>query len=1166
MGGSDTSRGINFQYACAIEIILECTANPAWNMIQLEGSVDVEDVVVFDQAGQVLVRTQIKQKNDPYQWQPAEIAAVVRAFSNCRDFEETRYQFVYAGSEGATFVREIKPILIKLRVEGAGALYPWEKAKLEKYFAPESVIFLLKAGHRLEFIKHDTRGSLKDKSLLRIRRMCASQVYGHLANDFEEQVYARLFHLVANVTEQTEQYARCLKRTEILEALKGDAVNQRHEQGYGSGTFSAPLYSALPRPPDNFVGRLDILNSLKYAVSAGASWVAVYGLPGVGKTSVVRALVEDKKVQELYSDGILWGALGRNSDPLTVLGTWAVELGMQQEELQAFSTIEARVQAVRREIGMRRMLLIVDDVWELSDALAVGVGGPNCIHLATTRLPVLAQDLSVTQAFKLDEFDESECIDLFTKLAPQVIRDQREQVYELIHLVGGLPLAVSLMGKYLRRQGNHSRRLEAALNRLRDIRERLGIDQLQSSIDRHPSIPLNVPLSLLTAIQISVDVLDKGTRKAFYSLSILPAKPSSFTEGLALAVMSKAADTLDILYDSGLIEIVPSDRYTLHQVISDFGRLHYTNPIAKRRMINFCLEYVEKHQADFDSLDHEVDNIFAAFQHAKDLSLDEVYAHLVNESYRFLETRGLYHLVAPHLQQAFLAARRTGESREQGFALYHMGRTALRLGKPAEAVQHFYRALDIETKCEDIYSCLNTIGNLSAALMELNEIEEAGKWAMHGLSFARKLGDQEIIIGMLNTAGGLAVKQGDNATGEKYFQEALQRVKFLPSYTGLSPLLTNMAVTIAHNSRYQEAEIYLQAALTNAEANHHHEYVLLALIDMISINLDQGKFEVAEGYLQRVLPLTATTPYALHSRPLAMCLLTIARNCKDTDRIREYLSIALTLAKSLNNDTFVIRILSEMGTVLTTQDNFREALTAFEEALVIAVSSSLHEWSIHLLVSLGIVKANQRDYEGAERCFSASLALAKEQGYKDKVFMTLLHLARLAISEDNFDRAQPLFEQSVDQALIDGNIDDALAVLGEVGEVALIYSKPLIAKHYWRRALTLARQQESPQYISVALIRLGNISLQEQRFVEAEEVFRDAAYLAEEKDLIDLAVVALYSLIRSHLSQGRVEDARVVSIHCFRLLEQLDSAEVNNFKQNLLDLLRQNGIELQQFS
>ncbi len=1159
MGGPDTSRGINFQYACAIEIILECVTNPAWDMIQLEGSVDVEDVIVFDCARHVLVRTQIKQKNDPYQWQPAEIASVVQAFSICRDFEETRYQFVYAGSEGTTLVRSIRPILTKLRVEGAEALLSSEEAKLKKHFAPDAIAFLFKVGHRLEFIKHDTRGSLKDRSLMRIRRLCASRVSGHLTDDFEEQVYARLFQLIANTTEQAEQYARCLKRSEILEVLGVGTVKLKHEQEFGFGTLSTPLYLTLPRPLDNFVGRFDILNDLKHAVStnAGSGWVAVYGLPGVGKTSVVRTLVDDNQVRELYSDGILWGALGRDSDPLTVLGVWAVELGMQQEELQALSTIEARAQAVHREIGMRRMLLIVDDVWELSNALAVGVGGPNCIHLATTRLPAVAQDLTVTQVFKLNEFDENECIDLFTRLAPQVIRDHGGQVHELIQLVGRLPLAIALMGKYLRRQGNHSRRLEAAISRLRNIGDRLSIDQLQSSLDRHPSIPLNVPLSLLTAIQISIDALDESSRQALYSLSILPPKPSSFIEPLALAVMEKTADTLDILYDSGLIEVVPPDRYTLHQVISDFGQLHYTDFNAKHRMIDFCLEYVERHHDDFDSLDPEVDNIFVAIQHAKDLGVDELYACFVNASYRFLETRGLYHLIVPHLQQAFLAAQRAGESREQGFALYHLGRTTLRLGKPAEAVQYFYGALDIETKCEDIYSCLNTIGNLSAALMELDKHEEAEKWVTHGLD------DQEIIVGMLNTAGSVAVKRGDDVAGKRYFQEALQRVKALPSYTGLSPLLSNMAMTIAHDGRYQEAEAYLQAALTEAEKNHHYEYIVVSLISMISINLRLERFEVAESYLQRVLPLVKATPHMLSGEPLAECIFAIARNCKNSDRAAEYLRVALSFAQNLNDRHLVIKILSELGMSSAAHGNFEEAQIVLEEALTIAISSGLHEWSMKLLIDLGKVTANQRDYENAEHCFTTCLALAKAQGYKDKVFEILLLLARLAMYRNDFDRARPLFEQSADQALVSGNIDGALAVLDEIAEVALAQGEYFIARQYWRRVLILARQQESPQHISVALVRLGDISLKEQRFVEAEEAFRDAVSLAEENGLSDLAVVALYNLIRLYLSQGRVEDTRCASVHCFKLLEQMDSAEVNQFKQNLENLLGQNRIELE---
>jgi hypothetical protein len=39
---------------------------------------------------------------------------------------------------------------------------------------------------------------------------------------------------------------------------------------------------------------------------------------------------------------------------------------------------------------MKRMLLVVDDAWDVRAALSFKVGGPNCAHLVTTRIPEVA--------------------------------------------------------------------------------------------------------------------------------------------------------------------------------------------------------------------------------------------------------------------------------------------------------------------------------------------------------------------------------------------------------------------------------------------------------------------------------------------------------------------------------------------------------------------------------------------------------------------------------------------------------------------------------------------------------------------------------------------------------------------------------------------------------
>src|SRR5207237_1406151 len=146
-----------------------------------------------------------------------------------------------------------------------------------------------------------------------------------------------------------------------------------------------------------------------------------------------------------------------------------------------------------------------------------------------------------------------------------------EEAKALVLSVGGLPLALTLMGNYLKIQEytDQPRRLHAALNKLHRTKERFKLGQAQAPLESHPSLPEGIPLSLLASIRLSEEVLGKKERRMLRTLSVLPPKPSSFSEAAAQAISGVSIDALDTLTDCSLLESTSPRRYTLHQTISD---------------------------------------------------------------------------------------------------------------------------------------------------------------------------------------------------------------------------------------------------------------------------------------------------------------------------------------------------------------------------------------------------------------------------------------------------------------------------------------------------------------------------------------------------------------------------------------------------------------------
>ncbi len=390
---------------------------------------------------------------------------------------------------------------------------------------------------------------------------------------------------------------------------------------------------------------------------------ALNGISGVGKTALATALVYDEEVLAHFSDGVLWAAVGPKPHILGILSRWGAFLGIANADATNLTSREAWSQAVHSAIGTRHMLLVIDDVWDIEDALALKVGGPHCTYLLTTRLPHIALQFTAEGATRVEELNESDSVTLLGHLALEVIQRERKAIEELVQAVGGLPLALTLMGRYLRLQAysGQPRRIRAAIQSLRDADVRLRLSTPQALLARNPGLPEETPVSLQAVIALSVQRMPEQMRAALYALAVFPAKPDTFSEEAALAVCQTSVDTLDALSDTGLLEGRGPGRYTLHQTIADYARSQMSEQkelktSAYERLAVYFVEYVLAHEYDDDILEEENSNILAALQAALEQHRHADYVKGVHAFVRFLQARGLYDQAEMLLKQAYESA------------------------------------------------------------------------------------------------------------------------------------------------------------------------------------------------------------------------------------------------------------------------------------------------------------------------------------------------------------------------------------------------------------------------------------------------------------------------------------------------------------------------------
>jgi len=682
----------------------------------------------------------------------------------------------------------------------------------------------------------------------------------------------------------------------------GDSVTS--QDGATPAPAWAPIYHGAPAPlaastVAGLIGRDADLRRLAGLLGdeRRLPLVALYGLPGVGKTALATALVRSPAIRTEFPDGALWVGLGQTPDTLSALGGWGAALGMSAADLARHSSVESLGKALRAAIGQRRLLLVIDDAWALTDALALRVGGPNCAHLVTTRFPIVAWQFASTGTLALGELAEEESVTLLAALAPTAVAAEPEEARELARSVGGLPLALTLIGLYLhaQAQSGQPRRLRAALALLRRMERRMELARPYAPVDAPAGLAPGAQQSLQATLALSEAALGREARRMWRALACLPAKPSSFAEDAALAIGAQPVAALDELSDAGLLESVGPGRYTLHQTTHDYARYPSPPEDAERRLAAYYVAHAETYAQDYTLLEPDAENIVAALQLADQYGLTSLVARGGVAFAPFLEARGLYAQAEAYLTSAQAAAVALGDEQAQAGALLGLARIANRRGLVAEAERLYAQGLALaETTGATRLTYTLLIGWGEAAmgsgdfpraeaylrralalaraagdhrrtgetLRLLGEIADAGghftqgdALYYEGLALARQSNDTETVCMLLQNIGGKAVLRGDYLTGEALLREGLALARGIGHRQRVSALLNNLGVAAQRQGQPREAERLFGESLAQARVIGQPQRIITALENLAWLACERGDFAQAAAAADEALAL-----------------------------------------------------------------------------------------------------------------------------------------------------------------------------------------------------------------------------------------------------------------------------------------------------------------------
>ena len=352
---------------------------------------------------------------------------------------------------------------------------------------------------------------------------------------------------------------------------------QEAYEAFRKKLFPAPQGIPPPFPDLIFIGREEAVHEVKsiLGTSHGAATrqrtAIVRGWPGVGKTTLVSVLARDPDVARTYPDGVLWTSLEQKPALISILAGWGRALG--REDLLRAPSPERAAEQVRELLEQKRMLLIVDDVWEASHgALFIGVRGHDCGLLFTTRLTevaeVLALDSLDEQIYKLGALTVEDAMKLMLILAPTVVGQYPNECRELVNDLERLPLALHVAARLLTVESKYG---WGVSDLLRDIRSGAAIIAAEAPADRIDSGRIPTVSALLKK---STDMLDEHTRESFAYLGAFAPKPATFDSQAMKAVwqVEDARPTIRELVGRGLLEPAGADRFQMHALLVAHAR------------------------------------------------------------------------------------------------------------------------------------------------------------------------------------------------------------------------------------------------------------------------------------------------------------------------------------------------------------------------------------------------------------------------------------------------------------------------------------------------------------------------------------------------------------------------------------------------------------------
>ena len=281
-------------------------------------------------------------------------------------------------------------------------------------------------------------------------------------------------------------------------------------------------FQSPPTCPANHVPRLGLMKKISSALLTSdttptiGTTVTIRGIGGIGKSTIAKALCHDPVIKKHFVSGFLWISLTPPvPNPVTMLSEIYNRLTSKSTTILDVSILKNEIKCLVSSCSCK-LLVILDDVWEVKDAMMLVDVFSSCKTVLTTRKMNINEKIPPMMCFDVKPMSIDEAVKLLTLQIVEVKTTDISRIQQLATDLHCWPLLLNLVHGQL--YVHCTERKEAPQDAILKVQQKL-FDNGLTAFDPENQDEASRENAVRASITASLELLTKNEENILYFIA-----------------------------------------------------------------------------------------------------------------------------------------------------------------------------------------------------------------------------------------------------------------------------------------------------------------------------------------------------------------------------------------------------------------------------------------------------------------------------------------------------------------------------------------------------------------------------------------------------------------------------------------------------------------------